>query len=77
MASLNDAQRDAAINVGFELAKLGIQHFVGRKLAKEEEDELLDMLREQEAKRTFKTPSELIGDIGDVSNVGGTTGEEE
>jgi len=61
MGTLNQDQRDAAINIGFELAKFGVQHFLGRQLAKEEEQELLDHLREHEAQREFKTPSELTG----------------
>lgn len=78
-SNLSDDQRTAAINIGFELAKFGIQHFMGRQLAKAEEQELLDVLREQEARRTFKTPDELLrvatpselstgADIGDTGH---------
>lgn len=72
MADLSDTQRTAALNIAFDLAKFGIQHFMGRQLAKAEEAELLDVLREREARREFKTPSELLGNVS-----GGTTGEEE
>lgn len=75
MAALNDDQRVAAVNIGFELAKFGIEHFMGRKLAREEEEDLLSHLREKEAQREFKTPSELVGPVEGVE--WGTTGHEE
>lgn len=72
MAALNDDQRIEAVNIGFQLAKFGIEHYMGRKLAREEEQELLDHLREKEAQREFKTPSELTGGV-----TPGATGDEE
>lgn len=60
MTTLTNSEREQAVELAFELAKLGIARYTGRQLARHEEAHLLDELRALEAARVFKSSDELV-----------------
>lgn len=60
---MSDEVKDEAVSLAFELAKFGIQRFMGRQLRRDEEDQLLQHLREKESSRHIKTSSEILDEL--------------